>query len=162
MSMKLIAALAFPVSMLMAQSGRPSVKAVTAIRHWSLSDVTRVAIEVSGEFEYRSDRLHNPERVYYDILNSHPKLDSHRFYAESLEDKLVQRIRVAENVPGMTRVVLDLSNGVEATASHLTNPDRLMIELRKGGAPSLTLVTPEPVAPRLAAMLRPDPPTLSK
>ena len=50
-------------------------RTVTAVRHWSLADVTRVAIEVSGEFEYRTDRLHNPERVYFDILNTRPRLE---------------------------------------------------------------------------------------
>jgi hypothetical protein len=39
-----------------------------------VGDVTRVAIEVSGEFQYRSDRLHNPERIYFDILNARPHL----------------------------------------------------------------------------------------
>ncbi|MBM3774804.1 MAG: hypothetical protein FJW37_06515, partial [Acidobacteria bacterium] len=37
------------------------------VRHWSLAEVTRVAIEASGEFEYRHERLSNPDRVFFDI-----------------------------------------------------------------------------------------------
>src|SRR5271157_4946103 len=113
--MKLIAALAVSVSLLMAQTERPAPHVVTAVRHWSLSGVTRVAIEVSGDFRFRSDRLHNPERIYFDILDARPRIDSRRFYSENLDDKLVKRIRAAETAPDVTRVVLELSEDVEVT-----------------------------------------------
>src|SRR5580700_665677 len=106
--MKPIAALAVAVTALWAQTGKPAPHNVTAVRHWSLSNVTRVAVEVSGEFEYRSDRLTNPDRVYYDILNSRPKFDARRLFTEDLDDPFVKRIRVAETTPGVTRVVLEL------------------------------------------------------
>ena len=79
--MKLIAALAVSVSLLGAQTERSALHSVTAVRHWSLSGVTRVAIEVSGDFRFRSDRLHNPDRIYFDILDARPRLDSRRFYS---------------------------------------------------------------------------------
>jgi N-acetylmuramoyl-L-alanine amidase len=153
--MKLIAALAVSVSLLIAQAERPALHAVTAVRHWSLSGVTRVAIEVSGDFRFRSDRLHNPERIYFDILDAHPSMGSRRFYSEDLDDKLVTRIRAAETAPGVTRVVLDLSGDLEATTSQLTNPNRLIIELRSA-APGIA--TPPTTAPALPAMVRPSPP----
>jgi N-acetylmuramoyl-L-alanine amidase len=128
--MKPFAALAVAVTALWAQTGKPAQHSVTAVRHWSLSGVTRMAVEVSGEFEYRTDRLHNPERVYYDILNARPKFDNKRLYTEDLDDPFVKRIRVAETTPGVTRVVLDLGNSAEAAASVLSSPDRLIIELR--------------------------------
>ena len=132
--MKLIAALAVSVSLLVAQSEHPALHSVTAVRHWSLSGVTRVAIEVSGDFRFRSDRLHNPERIYFDILDARPRMDARRFYSETVGDKLVKRIRAAETVPGMTRVVLDLGEDVEATTSQLANPNRLIVELRGAAA----------------------------
>src|SRR5215510_12553485 len=105
---KLIPAATFSVALLAAQSGKP-LEFVTAIRHWSVGEVTRVAIEVSGEFEFRTDRLHNPERVYFDILKAKPKLDGRRIYTEEWADKLVARVRVAETARGITRVVFDLN-----------------------------------------------------
>jgi N-acetylmuramoyl-L-alanine amidase len=104
-----------------------------------------VAIEVSGSFEFRTERLHNPERVYYDILNSHVRIDSKHFYIENVTDSLLQKIRVAENTPGTTRVVLDLTGNVVASTSTLTNPDRLIIELRLSGGNPLRTEVPPPV-----------------
>ena len=92
-----------------AQTAHPAPHNVSAVRHWSSAGATRIAIEVSGEFEYRSDRLHNPERVYYDILNARPKFDGKRLYTEDLDDPFVKRIRVAETTPGVTRMVFDLA-----------------------------------------------------
>jgi N-acetylmuramoyl-L-alanine amidase len=153
--MKLIATLAVSVSMLVAQTEHSALHSVTAVRHWSLSGVTRVAIEVSGDFRFRSDRLHNPERIFFDILDARPRMDSRRLYSEDLDDKLVTRIRAAETAPGITRVVLELSGDVEATTSQLANPNRLIIELRgPAPGPSAPLVAP----PALPASVKPSPP----
>jgi N-acetylmuramoyl-L-alanine amidase len=129
--------LALSAAILAAQTPHAPMRSVTAIRHWAMSETTRVAVEVSGDFEFRYDRLHNPERVYFDILNSRPRLDSHRFYKTAFDDKLVTGVRVAETIPGVTRIVLDLSGPVEITTSTLTNPDRLMIELRPLAPPAV-------------------------
>ena len=64
---------------------------------------------MSGDFNFRTDRLHNPERVYFDILNARPRIDARRIWSKEINDKLVQRVRVAETNPGTTRVVLDLT-----------------------------------------------------
>jgi N-acetylmuramoyl-L-alanine amidase len=149
--MKLIAALAVPVMLLMGQSDQPALRSVTAVRHWSLKNVTRVAIEVSGTFEFRTDRLHNPDRVYFDILNSHLRIDAKRYYVETVDDSLLQKIRVAEATPGTTRVVLDLTGNATATTSTLTNPDRLIIDLRMpAGNPLRTETLPTQLADHTA------------
>ena len=108
--------------MLVAQGDRATLHSVTAVRTWSLADVTRIAIEVSGDFNFRTDRLHNPERVYFDILNARPRIDAKRIWSNDINDKLVQRVRVAETNPGTTRVVLDLAGAVEVTTSQLSSP----------------------------------------
>src|ERR1039457_4795928 len=150
--MKLIAALTVPVSLLLAQNPTPAPLSVVAVRHFILHDATRVAIEVSGPFEFRTDRLHNPERVYYDILNSIPRIKGPRLYSETVDDKLLLRIRVAETTKGVTRVVLDLGHRVEPTSSTLTNPNRLMVELRhaSGSTPTST-PTPEEASTPISA-----------
>ncbi|MFN7993039.1 MAG: N-acetylmuramoyl-L-alanine amidase [Bryobacteraceae bacterium] len=104
---------------------------VSAVRYWSLMDVTRVVIEVSGDFEYHSERAHNPERVFFDILHSRPRIGRRGIYSSKVSDKLVKAIRVAETRPGVTRVVLDLETTGEYVANQLSNPDRLVIELRQ-------------------------------
>src|ERR1035438_1832590 len=102
--MKRIAALAISVSMLFAQKDRAALHSVTDIRTWSLADVTRIAVEVSGDFKSKTDRLHNPERIYFDILNARPRIESRPIWSKEINDKLLQRIRVAETQPGTTRI----------------------------------------------------------
>jgi N-acetylmuramoyl-L-alanine amidase len=146
--MKRLAALAIMIPVLLAQSDRGASRVVTAVRNWSLGEVTRVAVEVSGDFEIRSDRLHNPERIYFDIVGARPSIEGRRLYNKALEgDKLVQRVRVAETNPGITRVVLDLTGDVEVTNSKLSNPSRLMIEVRAGGTPVTPTIDSAPAGP---------------
>jgi N-acetylmuramoyl-L-alanine amidase len=139
---------------------------VSAVRHWNAPGSTRIAIEVSGEFEYRSDRLHNPERVYYDILNARPRFDGKRLYAEDLDDPFVKRIRVAETTPGVTRIVFDLTGEADISASILSSPDRLIVELRhitatSNPAPSPSSSSAVPSTPgQIPAAIAPAPGTV--
>jgi hypothetical protein len=67
-------------------------------------------------------------------------------------DALLKQIRMAHAQPGVTRVVLDLAQPVEFIASQLSNPDRMMIDLR-----SPTLLPP-PTTSVTTAQRPPDPP----
>ncbi len=122
-----------------AATASPAVSKVTAVRFWSLGEVTRVAIEVSADFKYRSDRLSDPDRLFFDIRGARPVMAEKKMYTVAVGDALLKQIRIAETQPGMTRVVLDLEPHepqVEFTASQLSNPDRLMIELRLKDKPA--------------------------
>src|ERR1700729_2203557 len=143
MSIPILALLAASVG----QAAAADILQVSAVRFWSLSEATRVVIEVSGEFEYHSERAHNPERVFFDILRARPRIEGRRIYSPDVNDKVVKRVRVAETLPGVTRVVLDLGNAADYSATQLSNPDRLVMELR----------TPVPVAPvaPVVALLQP-------
>ena len=136
--MRTAAAILISCTALAAQNNTGTTLSVSAVRHWTQSNVTRIAVEVSGTFTYKSDRLHNPERVYYDIPNSKPSMNPKRFYSEDLTDAFVKRIRVAETQPGTTRVVLDLTGPVDISTSQLANPERLIVDLRPVGAAPVT------------------------
>ena len=131
-----------------ASTNNPGVKSetakVTSVRFWSLGDITRVAIEVSSDFHYKSDRLPNPDRLFFDIVGAKPSMFEKGMHVIPVGDKLLKQIRVAETQRGVTRIVLDLEDHVEFTASQLSRPDRLMIELRSHdhpAPPSATSVT---------------------
>lgn len=139
--------------LLMGQGSKPSLHAVTAVHHTTLSGLTRVTIDVSGAFEFKWDRLHEPERVYYDIAGAEPRFGSQRTYTEEPVDNLVERIRVAETAPGVTRVVLTLTGPMQLSPSKQTAPDRLVVEIRPAPAASTSsaanggAVSPKPAAP---------------
>jgi N-acetylmuramoyl-L-alanine amidase len=100
-----------------------------------LGDLTRVAIDVSADFKYKSDRLTNPDRLFFDIEGAKPEMIERGLRTIPVGDGILKQIRIAETQPGVTRVVLDLEPHVDFTASQLTSPDRLMIELRGKGTP---------------------------
>ncbi len=108
----------------------PSAR-LTGIRFWSLGDATRIAIQVDGgDFEYKYDRLENPSRLFFDIEGARPQAGSRRMRTIAVGDAFIKQIRIAETQPGTTRIVLDLNRPVDYTASQLTNPNRLIIEVR--------------------------------
>jgi N-acetylmuramoyl-L-alanine amidase len=130
---------------------------VGAIRFWTFEETTRIAVEVSGDFEYHVERLHNPERIFFDIRYAQPALNGKKLGTTQVDDKLVKRIRVAETQPGVTRIVVDLNGEVDFTASQLSNPTRLMIELRKSSGAPMPVVSEAPRDPARPPAAAPDP-----
>lgn len=116
---------------------------VTSARAWSHPGSTRVVIETTGAFEFRSDRASNPERLFFDILGARPWIDGKRFATKNIGDALVKRLRIAETAPGTTRIVFDLEGMAEFTATKLDTPDRLVVEIRpRANVPPVLPVSP--------------------
>lgn len=136
------------VSLAFAAKG-PAQHHVTAVRFWSLKGVTRIAVETDGDFEVKSDRLDNPDRLFFDLIGTRPALSQKSVTVIPVSDHFIRQIRVAEPQHNVTRVVLDLESAVEPTVSRLDNPTRLMIELRAPGSapptakPETTQTPPE-------------------
>src|SRR5215472_15054958 len=103
---------------------------VTSLRHWSHPASTRVILETTGPFEFRSDRAVNPDRLFFDVLNARPFIEGRRVALLQVNDRLVKRVRVAETTPGTTRVVFDLESPASFEVSRLEAPNRMVIELR--------------------------------
>jgi N-acetylmuramoyl-L-alanine amidase len=106
--------------------------AVTAVRFWTLNDATRVVIEATGEFNFTSDRAINPDRIFFDVRGARLRLGARSSHTIAVGDRLLKQLRIAETQPGVTRIVFDLDSPVEFSASQLSNPDRLIVELRPG------------------------------
>jgi len=101
---------------------------VTAIRHWSTPDYTRVAIDLESEVKFGSSRISNPDRIFFDLRDT--KLAS-TLVGKTFEvdDGFLKKIRVAQFQPGRTRVVLEVDNLSTYDAFLLPNPYRLIIDV---------------------------------
>ena len=101
---------------------------VTAIRHWSNPDYTRVAIDLESEVKFGSSRISNPDRIFFDLRDT--KLAS-TLVGKSfdVDDGFLKKIRVAQFQPGRTRVVLEVDNLSTYEAFLLPNPYRLIIDI---------------------------------
>lgn len=119
-----------------AQAGHTDSKTprVDGIRFWSFEDVTRVAIETSGEYKLYSEQIENPNRVFFDLTGLEaPTAAQRRMQVIPVGDRRIRQIRVASLASNKTRIVFDLDSSVEVVSSQLVNPDRLMIEIRPKG-----------------------------
>jgi len=101
---------------------------VTGIRHWSTPDYTRVAIDLESEVKYGSQRIANPDRIFFDLRGT--KLAS-TLVGKSfdVDDGFLKKIRVAQFQPGRTRVVLEVDDLSDYEAFLLPDPYRLIIDI---------------------------------
>jgi N-acetylmuramoyl-L-alanine amidase len=107
---------------------RSGLPRVTGVRHWSTPDYTRVAIDVEQEVKFGSQRISNPDRIFFDLRDT--KLASTLVGKTfDVDDGFLKKIRVAEFQPGRTRIVLEVDNLASYDAFLLPDPYRLIIDI---------------------------------
>ncbi len=132
---------------------------VTGIRHWSSPDSSSVVLDLEDQVQYEAHRLTGPDRIYFDL---HDTQLAAALVGKSIEvgDALLNRIRVAQPVAGMTRIVLETRADTNFSVSLEPNPYRLIVEVRKigvtpKGAVNLFPSTPETEKSKLAIVIPP-------
>ncbi|MGB6385713.1 MAG: N-acetylmuramoyl-L-alanine amidase [Terriglobales bacterium] len=102
---------------------------ITGIRHWSSSMGSTVVIDMEDQVPYEVHRLMSPERIYFDL---HDTVLSSELDGKTMDvgDTSLTRVRIAQPVAGVTRVVLDTKDGSNFSVSMESNPYRLVVELR--------------------------------
>ena len=115
----------------------PSVQAMRFLRQPGL---TRVEIELGTSILLRTGRLHKPERIYFDVRDSHREKGIVRRLQEQkvggINDAVLTGVRVAPLRSGDVRVVLDLNRSCEYSHRLSSKPaSSLIVELREPSAP---------------------------
>jgi AMIN domain len=102
---------------------------VSSIRTSNGDMHTRVVIDVGSEVKYRSTRISEPDRIYFDIEGA--KLTSAMVHKSNDvgDDVLLKGVRVAQNRDGISRVVLDVNQVKDYSVSLLPDPYRLVVDL---------------------------------
>ena len=100
-------------------TSRPALAAdqIVATRIWPAPDYTRVTLESKGEIRYTLFSVNNPERLVLDLEG----IEMSAVLADlnnkvTPGDPYIEKLRVALNRPGVTRLVLDLKTVVKAQA----------------------------------------------
>ena len=124
----------------------------------------RVTIELSQEVEFKSDRVQNPDRVFFDFPNSSAAA-SLAERAREINSPLIKSVRIGRPTSGVTRVVLELAGSPRYSAFPLYGPYRLVVDLEAAtaDAPAATPAPPvsaphAPVAATERARVTPPPP----
>jgi N-acetylmuramoyl-L-alanine amidase len=102
---------------------------ITAVRHWSSSMGSTVVIDMEDQVPYEVHRLMSPERIYFDLHDTALAADLEGKTMD-VGDPSLSRVRIAQPVAGVTRVVLDTKGSSNFSVSLETDPYRLIIELR--------------------------------
>jgi N-acetylmuramoyl-L-alanine amidase len=131
---------------------------ITGLRHWSSSVGSTVVIDMEDQVPYEVHRLMSPERIYFDLHDAvlTPELDGKTI---DVGENSLTRVRVAQPVAGVTRIVLDTKDGSNFSVSMESNPYRLVVELRgaatnrtasatfAGHSPAAAALSPLPMKP---------------
>jgi N-acetylmuramoyl-L-alanine amidase/putative methionine-R-sulfoxide reductase with GAF domain len=113
---------------------------VTGIRHWSSADAaTTVVIDLEDQVQYEYHHISGPDRTYFDLRDT---ALAPGWAGKTLEvgDALLNRIRIAQPVTGMTRIVLETKGDAKVSVSLEPNPYRLVLQVNKVGAAPNTSV----------------------
>ena len=112
------------------------------VRFWSQGPVTRIALDLSAEPVFLQNRLSNPDRVFFDFVNTRPQVGGRLAATIPVGDAQLRQIRVGEAKPGVARLVLDLAANAQLSTEILSNPTRLIIELRQPGGADVVSKAP--------------------
>jgi N-acetylmuramoyl-L-alanine amidase len=121
-----------------------TVAQITGIHHSSTADRSTVVIDLEDQVQYEEHTLDNPPRVYFDLHDTKlsPTVINQTI---SVNDAFLKRVRVAQPVEGITRVVLETKGQPDASVPSVSldnAPYRLTIEFHEATAPSLTSPAP--------------------
>jgi N-acetylmuramoyl-L-alanine amidase len=110
------------------QSREKGMPRVTNIRTWNADNSTRVVVDVERGFQYRADRISNPDRIYFDIYKARlsPALAGKTI---EIQNGFLKTIRVAQNQAGIVRVVLEVDKVKDYSAFLLPDPHRMVIDI---------------------------------
>ncbi len=122
---------------------------VTGIRHWSSADSSTVAIDLQDQVQYEAHRLSSPDRIYFDLHET--KLAAGVVKNMEVGDPLLVRVRAAQPVEGITRVVLETKGATNFSVSLEQNPYRLVVEVRSANAKPQPHARVELFAPQIEA-----------
>ncbi len=126
---------------------KQGLASIVDLRTLAHGDSTRVVVELDDYAPYKFDFLTRPSRLYFDLLTSRLTGTMAGGKVLSIDSPTVERLRIAQNRHTKARLVFDLREEVGYDVCWLSNPPRLIIDLRPKNAP----------APRQVARFEPPP-----
>jgi putative methionine-R-sulfoxide reductase with GAF domain len=120
---------------------------VTGIHYQSSAGSSSVVLDLEDQVQYEAHRLANPDRIYLDLHDTQlaSQLSGKSF---KVGDAVLKRIRVAQPVIGVTRIVLETIARSDFSVSLEPNPYRLVVEVRKVVPSSKGVIDGFPTASR--------------
>jgi N-acetylmuramoyl-L-alanine amidase len=105
---------------------------ITNVRHISSPGSSTVIIELERQVQYEAHRIKGPDRIYFDLINTALPAG---LFSKTIEvkDALLTRLRIAQPMRGVSRVVLETKGMPDFSVRLEGNPYRLVIEVSRDG-----------------------------
>jgi N-acetylmuramoyl-L-alanine amidase/putative methionine-R-sulfoxide reductase with GAF domain len=120
-------------------------------------DSSTVIVDLQDQVQYEAHSLDNPARIYFDL---HDTKIAPGWANKTIDvnGSVLKRVRMAQPVDGVTRVVLDTAERAEFSVSLDPNPYRLTIEVHQPTAATVAtaavpVTLPKPVLPKPSPVL---------
>lgn len=116
---------------------RESVAQIDDLRYWRHPEYLRIVVQLDDFVPFKYDALASPPRLYFDLFSAKLTGDLARGVSIDVpEDPVVSAIRFGQNRESKARLVLDLAEDAVFDVAWLSNPPRMVLEIRpKNGAP---------------------------
>jgi len=112
----------------------PPLAEVTAVEHSVSKDSVRVVVRFNAAVQYVGGTATDPFRLYFDLHGTRPGATLSA--STTVGDTVVQRVRLGQYQPGITRIVVDMTRSAPYTVTLLTDPPRLLIDVMRSGLPA--------------------------
>jgi N-acetylmuramoyl-L-alanine amidase len=102
---------------------------VTEIHTWNADNFTRIVVTLEDTVRFDAAHIASPDRIYFDLhkANLGPGLAKKTI---DVQNGLLKSVRLGQNREGVVRLVLDVDGARDYSAYLVSNPYRLVIEVR--------------------------------
>jgi len=101
-----------------------------------------IELELDGPVQYREERLYSPNRIFFDLSKTRAT-DALKDATLLFESGPIRQVRIGRHPNTMTRVVMDMADGVRCGSRLAAAPPRLVVTCGDGATPSAAI---EPAA----------------
>ncbi|MGH9352064.1 MAG: N-acetylmuramoyl-L-alanine amidase [Terriglobia bacterium] len=122
-----------------------ALQEVESVHDWVGPSYTRVVIRTGGPVTFNAMHLERPPRLVFDLAGARVSRDLAR-KVFPVENGFLERIRVAQYSPTVTRVVLDVPQIEDYSVFSLPDPFRLVIDIH-GASKTLVARKTKPASP---------------
>lgn len=133
-------------------AGTAQAATLTGIRHSSTTERTRIVLDLSAKSGYAHRALSDPDRVVIDLTDV---IAGSQAKPSTVSDGFVKAVRLNDIRSGKLQVVLELEKSADYSVFTLTDPFRVVVDVRHGGAPLSGGEKPTPAAEKTGAEKRP-------
>lgn len=141
-----------------ARTRQPAI--LSGIKHWSTPDYTRISLELDRDVTWEAHKLPKSkdsslERVYIDLNRTRVGTTAKDI---TIGDGLLKGTRIAQFKPTTVRVVLDIESMKDFKVFPLSEPSRLVIDVRGDRPPGFSKLEPSIASlPEPAHAAHPEP-----